>query len=226
MFFLKKGYRFSAKFLSVLMVVLTACNNPGREGDTSTNTDNTSKTEKKPVVPKFSTYKDAIQAMREQKDKHLMGGEILDPEKKPEFKGLKYFDPDTSFIFKASIELLKPEKVIFKTTDEREPEYYRFCKLTFTKNGVSQSLNGFVENAESPESIFIPFRDATNNNETYGGGRYIDLHYNGEKTLVLLDLNYAYNPYCHYNHNYSCPLVPKENILTIPIFAGEKKLYE
>jgi hypothetical protein len=37
-----------------------------------------------------------------------------------------------------------------------------------------------------------------------------------------IDLNYAYNPYCAYNPNYSCPLPPRENWLKVPIRAGEK----
>ncbi|MCL2877903.1 MAG: DUF1684 domain-containing protein, partial [Acidobacteria bacterium] len=38
-----------------------------------------------------------------------------------------------------------------------------------------------------------------------------------------LDFNRAYNPYCTYNPEYSCPSPPKENTLPVPIRAGEKK---
>jgi uncharacterized protein (DUF1684 family) len=37
-----------------------------------------------------------------------------------------------------------------------------------------------------------------------------------------LDFNRAYNPYCAYNENYSCPIPPRENRLPIAITAGEK----
>jgi len=38
----------------------------------------------------------------------------------------------------------------------------------------------------------------------------------------VIDLNYAYNPYCAYNPDWSCPLPPAENWLKVPIRAGEK----
>lgn len=53
--------------------------------------------------------------------------------------------------------------------------------------------------------------DDTNGEETYGGGRYLDMRI-PEKDSVLLDFNTAYNPYCVYNPKFSCPLVLREII--------------
>ena len=39
---------------------------------------------------------------------------------------------------------------------------------------------------------------------------------------LVVDFNYAYNPYCAYNPNWSCPIPPSENRLTVSITAGEK----
>jgi uncharacterized protein (DUF1684 family) len=39
---------------------------------------------------------------------------------------------------------------------------------------------------------------------------------------VTLDFNYAYNPSCAYSPRWACPLAPPENVLPIPIRAGEK----
>ncbi len=36
----------------------------------------------------------------------------------------------------------------------------------------------------------------------------------------LVDFNYAYNPYCAYNPNWSCPIPPTENRLNVAIDAG------
>lgn len=75
--------------------------------------------------------------------------------------------------------------------------------------------------------IFIPFRDATNGVETYGGGRYLwdsakgaDLG-SADDELVL-DFNYAYHPSCVYDHQWSCPLAPPDNRFGIPIRGGER----
>ena len=38
----------------------------------------------------------------------------------------------------------------------------------------------------------------------------------------LVDFNYAYNPYCAYNPNWSCTIPPSENRLNVAIDAGEK----
>ena len=38
----------------------------------------------------------------------------------------------------------------------------------------------------------------------------------------ILDFNQAYNPWCVYSEAYTCPFVPPENCLEVPILAGEK----
>ena len=74
------------------------------------------------------------------------------------------------------------------------------------------------------EHLFIPFSDATSGEESYSGGRYIDLNISdiaGENYII--DFNKAYNPYCAFvNGVYSCPIPPKENNLSVAIRAGEK----
>ena len=79
-----------------------------------------------------------------------------------------------------------------------------------------------LEEAFSKPALFIPFLDATSGVETYEGGRYIDLTEN-TSGMYDLDFNRAYNPYCAYNPEYSCPAPPKDNTLPTPIRAGEKK---
>ncbi|MCJ7758661.1 MAG: DUF1684 domain-containing protein, partial [Gillisia sp.] len=43
-----------------------------------------------------------------------------------------------------------------------------------------------------------------------------------EGDSIILDFNKAYNPYCAYNHTYSCPITPSENNLPVSIPAGVK----
>ncbi|VAW09174.1 hypothetical protein MNBD_ACTINO02-1663 [hydrothermal vent metagenome] len=75
--------------------------------------------------------------------------------------------------------------------------------------------------------IFIPFRDATNGIDTYGGGRYLldsvkgaDLGSNDDG--LVLDFNFAYHPSCTYSPRWSCPLAPQGNVLALPVPAGEQ----
>ena len=75
--------------------------------------------------------------------------------------------------------------------------------------------------------VFVPLRDGSAGQGTYGGGRYLldtvkgaDLG-GGEGRLVV-DLNFAYHPSCAYDPRWSCPLAPEGNRLTAPVHAGEQ----
>jgi hypothetical protein len=70
--------------------------------------------------------------------------------------------------------------------------------------------------------LFLAFGDETSARETYGAGRYLDVKKVPGSSTITLDFNLAYNPYCAYSDGFSCPLPPKENLLSIAINAGEK----
>ncbi len=74
--------------------------------------------------------------------------------------------------------------------------------------------------------VFVPLRDATAGNASYGGGRYLldtvkgaDL--GGGTGRLVVDLNFAYNPSCAYDPAWVCPLAPEGNRLSDPVHAGE-----
>jgi uncharacterized protein (DUF1684 family) len=70
--------------------------------------------------------------------------------------------------------------------------------------------------------LFIPFKDMTNGESTYGGGRYIDMRMGDIRDgSVIIDFNKCYNPWCMYSDGYNCPIPPLENHLEVPIEAGE-----
>jgi uncharacterized protein (DUF1684 family) len=71
--------------------------------------------------------------------------------------------------------------------------------------------------------LFVMFRDKTNGDSTYSGGRYLEIPYHEKDFEYVLDFNRAFNPYCHYNHSYSCPVVPPDCSLKAEIKAGEKR---
>ena len=75
--------------------------------------------------------------------------------------------------------------------------------------------------------IWLPFADATNGVETYGGGRYLYDTIKGadlgvDEHEMVLDFNYAYSPSCAYDDRWSCPLSPAENRLAFAVPAGER----
>ncbi len=70
---------------------------------------------------------------------------------------------------------------------------------------------------------FIVFGDASNGQETYGGGRFLDAAEADASGRVVLDFNQAYNPPCAFTPYATCPLPPRQNRLELAVRAGEKK---
>lgn len=172
-----------------------------------------------------SAYYQNLLQMRARKDKQVVDDNIIEKEMQGVFRGLSYFDPDSSYRISARIKFIPHEPVVFKTNTERSPLYYKFCRLDFKLGDSACHLVAYAEDSLAQTGLFIPFKDKSNNHTTYGGGRYIECAYSGERETFVLDFNTAFNPYCHYNHNYSCPIVPYENLLPVSVNAGEKKLY-
>ena len=144
-----------------------------------------------------------------------------------EFKALDFFSIDSTYKINAKFEL-NENPVFFEmpTTTERKPIYKTYGKATFVIDGKELVLHIYqnqdlIKMPEYKNHLFIPFTDLTNSNGTYGGGRYIDLEIPEGDTIVI-DFNRAYNPYCAYNHKYSCPIPPRENDLSVAIKAGVK----
>ena len=140
------------------------------------------------------------------------------------YKGLEYFPPDEKFKVVARYQPYTGiEKVSLPTSDNLTREYYKYGYAEFELGGVNNKLLIFQPVTENMDAggLFLGFGDATSANETYGAGRYLDIKHNGGKTITL-DFNLAYNPYCAYSDAYSCPIPPRENFLSIPVYAGEK----
>lgn len=146
------------------------------------------------------------------------------------FKGLEFYPFNKALIVTATVELTPETSFIgLPTTTERMPDYRQYAILHFELAGKEYQLpiyqgKDLMQLEEYKGHLFLPFSDLTNGNETYGGGRYIDAKIPEGNTMEL-NFNYAYNPYCAYNHKYSCPKIPKENNLTTAIKAGVKKFH-
>ena len=143
-----------------------------------------------------------------------------------EFTGLRYYPPDLAFRVEAELtEFGNPEVVLLGSTGGDIRRQLRYATLDFGVMGERCRLIAFKD-ADDPSSreLFVPFKDATSGGETYGGGRYVETDDDPDlpsPRKVVLDFNLAYSPYCAYNIAYSCTLPPPENVLSVPIVAGE-----
>ncbi len=147
------------------------------------------------------------------------------------FKGLDFYPIDEKYIVEAIFIRTKKEKSFkMKTTTSRTPIYKKYGELHFSIDGKELKLNVYqnVDLKKKPgyeDYLFLPFSDLTCGKDSYIGGRYIDMRI-PKSGKVTIDFNQAYNPYCAYNYEYSCPIVPLENDLDIEINAGVKKFHD
>lgn len=163
-----------------------------------------------------------------------MNEKFSDPDRTPlskddlaQFKKLDFFEIDSAFLVKAHF-LRTPAEAPFKmeTTTNRKPVYVKYGELYFNIKGKDFKLDVFqnqelISDPEYYNYLFLPFTDLTNGETTYSGGRYLDLRI-PEGDSIFLNFNKAYNPYCAYNGDFSCPIVPAENNLEIAVTAGVK----
>lgn len=137
-----------------------------------------------------------------------------------DIKNVSYFiyNPE----FKIVAEFIKkdtPETIELPTSTAEVREMRYIGDLIFRvgeQKGTLRAFGSLVPNGKT--NVFIPFKDKAEDVNPHG--RYLDVAITSE--VVILDFNYAYNPYCAYSDQYSCPLVPAENVLDVAINAGEK----
>lgn len=143
---------------------------------------------------------------------------------------LSYYQPDSLYNVSAKVQILSGEQPFqMPTYAGTSAEYIRYAIAEF-QIGDSETIQltlyrntRLFENPRYKDHLFVPFLDATNGLETYGGGRYLDLSsadiHDG---YLQIDFNKAYNPLCAYSGGYRCPIPPIENHLSVSILAGER----
>jgi hypothetical protein len=147
------------------------------------------------------------------------------------FTTLDFYPINEKYFVVAQFTRTENEKPFgMKTSTDREPLYVKYGEVEFTIDGKALKLNVYknIELSKKKEYknyLFLPFSDLTSGNESYIGGKYIDLKTPKGNTIAI-DFNRSYNPYCAYNYKYSCPKAPLDNDLNIAIKAGVKKFHD
>ena len=180
--------------------------------------------DKRPLIGK-TEYQQKLNAVFKDASKSPLKNKDL-----KSFKGLDFFPVDSSYIIIASIEKTPDTPFLGMATNTEEKSYYRkFGILTFSLKEKEMQLTLYesLEESENPvfeDYLFLPFTDETSGSDSYGGGRYMDVFKSKINTNGTLELNFnnTYNPYCAYNDDYSCPLTPRDNHLSMEILAGVK----
>lgn len=176
----------------------------------------------------ISEWKELLEMERRQKNTFfsIHPQSPIPPEKREGFEGLHYYPPDSDYRFELTLyEHPEKKKVEMVYTRGEEQEFTKWGEFRFKIDSQQRVLQAYKSDP-AKEGLFVPFKDATNGKETYGAGRYLDLDPQRDLTTEgkwILDFNRAYNPWCAYSESYTCPFVPPENWLKVPICAGEKQ---
>jgi uncharacterized protein (DUF1684 family) len=171
-----------------------------------------------------TSYEDSLQLyIKNYVDKH----EVVTGDDR---KLMDFYPIDRRYEVVADFERVRNGKWFSMETSGSSKQTFRVYGIVrFKINDSVISLNLYQSQMlmavpEYKDNLFLPFTDLTSGDETYAGGRYIDLTFNdiiGNK--VLIDFNKAYNPYCAYvTGKYNCPIPPRENNMKVAIRAGEK----
>lgn len=178
---------------------------------------------------KGQSYEDSLKQYRDQYIKDLLA-EPRKPVQPSQVKYISFFKPDKNYCVWATLTVKRgTEPFLVNTHSGKQKPFKEYGILSFTLNGTPLQLHVYqsvdmLNSGAHKDELFVPFNDETNYDQTYGGGRYIDLSLNDVKDdKILLDLNKCYNPYCAYSDGFSCPIPPTENRLHVEINAGEKK---
>ena len=149
----------------------------------------------------------------------------LSAKAKKTFKGIHFYPFNEKYIVSAKFVRTPNEKSFqMSTSGGIRKTYIKYAEVSFTINAKQYKLNVYqsqdlIKSAEYKDYLFIPFTDLTSGNETYEGGRYIDLNI-PQGNNIIINFNKAYHPYCAYTDGYNCPVPPQENTLPVKIEAG------
>lgn len=179
-------------------------------------------------------YGKELKKYRKDYIKALVADDRSPIESKKAAKSIDFYDANKDFVIKSLfIGSSSPKPFEMPTYSGVSKPYIKYGELLFEIPGkgtqrisVYQSLKA-LKLPQYKDHLFIPFKDLTTGETTYGGGRYIDIKQSDiEKGIVYLDFNKAYNPWCAYSDGFSCPIPPEENTLNIAIEAGERTFKE
>ena len=182
------------------------------------------------MQPDYSDYVAQLHRFRSEKNRGFYQSpeSPLSAAQKVKFDSLKYYPAAPSFVVDASISRNPhPDTTLILMSDNQADKYLLWGQAQFNIEDKPQNLQLYLEANGTDSTLFIPFTDLSNGYQTYGGGRYLDVPLpESDATEIKLDFNRAYNPYCAYNDEYSCPIPPAENRLQVAITAGEKSFHD
>jgi len=136
-----------------------------------------------------------------------------------EFKGINTFPISENWRIKAKFVPTQGKKLKITDITGRTYEQDSPGKLVFAVDGKEYSLDA----TSSGNDLSLVFGDLTNQHDSYGGGRFLEVPKPDTDGFTYIDFNKAYNPPCAFTPYATCPLPTPDNKLKVAILAGEKR---
>lgn len=149
----------------------------------------------------------------------------LDGPTRASFAGLEVARYDPAFRFEVEVHPADPQRLDVATGTDGVVPFERVGTVELPDVGslavwALRSYGG---------GLFLPVRDASGGQPggTFGGGRYVLDTIKGADLgtshgLLVVDLNFAYNPSCAYDPSWACPLATRANTVTADLPVGER----
>ncbi|HAW20988.1 MAG TPA: hypothetical protein DCX14_12470 [Flavobacteriales bacterium] len=176
-------------------------------------------------------YKEEIKRQRAEKDVEMQSRKTspLQKEDRKTFQDLPYFEVDEKWKVMATFHEHQTQEVIeIPTSAGYSKTFKAHGYFEVQLNGNNYAITAFKrlykegQKAPEHETLFLPFKDMTTGESTYGGGRYLDLEVPKDGAQAVVDFNLCYSPYCAYGNGFACPIPPAANFIKTEVEAGEK----
>jgi uncharacterized protein len=158
--------------------------------------------------------------MREHPQSPLLGGDVL------RRTGVPYWPYDAELRFVLELEPTGGPATLTLQTGGGETTALRRLGVVALPAPLDATLDVWWME-QYAGGLFVPLRDGTAGETSYGGGRYLldtakgaDL--GSRNGRLVLDLNFLYHPSCRYNADWQCPLAPPGNTIGYAVRAGER----
>lgn len=152
----------------------------------------------------------------------------LRPEHCAGFAGLAVASYDERYRFEATLEPAPTTTLDIATGTDGTVSFARVGRVTLPLPDTQVSLDVWRLTSYGG-GLFVPLRDGSAGHATYGGGRYLidtvkgaNLGGSPDQGMLVIDLNFAYNPSCAYDPAWSCPLAQPGNTVAVEIPVGER----
>ena len=183
------------------------------------------------IVTNPNSFEDHINNFRIEKDAWMQTdlNTPFSPTDLADFPGLYYFPINSGYRYNGTlfVDSNQNEEPVSQE-DGNSVNLIKYGVVECTVKGIGYALTAY-QNINLPEfpgiprAVFVPFKDASSDVDTFSSGRYLILRPQASGNAVQLDFNMAVNPFADYNNAFSGLVTSSNNVIEVSIIAGERK---